>query len=128
MPYEVESHGRVVLVRFTGRVTAAEIESMTTSVAARADFEDQRFHIIDWTQATMPALTEELIWATAGIIGAIATNRRLESVFVPDTAPVREFIEYLQPTLAGLRITFVPTVQEAWNWINGRTTMIRKLH
>ena len=127
MPYEVEAQGRVVLVRCTGQVTAAEIEAMTTALAARADFEDQRFHVFDWSQATLPPLTEELIWATAGIIGAAATNRRLESVFVPDTPQLRAFVEYLQPTLGALKINFMPSAADAWEWIQGRTTTVRTL-
>jgi hypothetical protein len=127
MPYDLEFHGRVVLMRYTGQVTADDIAASTTAVAARADFEDQRFHIVDWSQATMPPLNEELIWATAGLIGAISTNTRLESIAVPDSPPVRAFIEYLRPTLGQIHFTFLPTVEAAWNWIDDRTMTIRKL-
>lgn len=124
MPCRLRFEGRVVLARFDGAVTSAEIADLVNDVASHPQFDEQRFLIVDCRDATLPALDESLLLATAPLIGATLTNRSLALVVVPDSDATRQFAEFCRPTLRHVRLHFAPDVEAAVQWIHAQTTSI----
>ena len=122
MGYEIEWRTWVVYVRFFGLVTARELADAVSEIAADPAFELQRFHVIDYSDATLPPLDRSVFNAMVPVIGATTTNDEIVSILVPDNEQTRAFANFCKPSLQGLRSTkFFRDRDAAENWITEQT-------
>lgn len=121
MPCSLRFEGPLVLFRFSGAVTAAEIADAVNTVAAHPCFDEQRYHIADCRDARMPALDDALLLAMAPVIGATLTNRALTTILVPDSEGTRAFAQHCRPMFRHLRLHFAPDLETAMEWMQEQT-------
>jgi hypothetical protein len=122
MAYEIEFQGRVVYVRLRGSVTVTELARAVTEIAEDPQFDDQRFHVVDYSAAALPTLDHNVFNAIVPVIGATAINSNITAIVVPDNEQTRAFAAFCSPMLAGLRsVRFCQDRAQADSWISEQT-------
>jgi hypothetical protein len=128
MAYEIDWQGRVVYVRLSGVMDVNELARAVNEIAASAEFDGQRFQVVDFGAATLPPLNPLVFRALAPVIGATVTNPCITAIVVPDTAPVRAFTTFCSPVLRGLRsVQFLRDRAQADDWISEQTMTEQRL-
>lgn len=125
MAYDLEIDGRVVLLRFHGPVDASDLMRAVNVIAADPSFDEQRFHVVDCSAATLPSLDDHVLDAMIPVIGATRTNPQIDTIFIPDCDQTRSLAQFCRPVFERLRsISFAPDLGAAQDWINAQTTTV----
>lgn len=122
MAYAIEWRGCVVYVRLSGNVTVDELAQAVFAIAADPAFDDQRFHVVDYSDATLPPLDPAVFDAIVPVVGATSTNPYISVIVIPDDEQTRAFAAFCSPMLRGLRsVQFSRSRLEAENWISAQS-------
>lgn len=118
MAYQIEWQGRVVYTRLSGSVTVSELAGAVTEIAAAPAFDQQRFHVVDYTDATLPPLDTSVFDAIVPVVGATSMNPYISALVVPDNEQTRAFAAFCAPLLKGMRsVRFFRDRAQADAWI-----------
>lgn len=119
MPYQVMWEPRGVYTRYSGNVTGADMLGNIEDVCRNERFEQHRYHILDFSDATDLSATEREMLISCGVlIGAAFVNHQVLVAAVVTRDNVRAALERchalgVSPYVAKM----FPTVAEARKWI-----------
>ena len=119
MPYQVIWEPRGVYTRFSGDVTGADMLGNIEDVCRDARFEQHRYHILDFSDATDFAATEREMLINCGVlVGAAFVNHQVLVAAVVTRENVRAALERLHALGVSPYVAKIfPTVAEARKWI-----------
>ena len=122
MPFEMHWEPQGVHTRFFGTVTAADLLHHVQDVCHSANFDDLRFSIIDFREATDAVSDPELLPVRANLVGAQYTN---PNIFVAAIATDEMAVAHLR-RFASLGVLRKPmqvfaTTEDAEDWIAAQT-------
>ena len=119
MPYQVIWEPRGVYTRFSGDVTGADMLGNIEDVCRDARFEQHRYHILDFSDATDFVATEREMLVNCGVlVGAAFVHHQVLVAAVVTRENVRAALERLHALGVSPYVAKIfPTVAEARKWI-----------
>jgi len=119
MPYQMIWEPRGVYTRFSGDVTGADMLGNIEDVCRDARFEQHRYHILDFSDATDFVATEREMLVNCGVlVGAAFVNHQVLVAAVVTRENVRAALERLHALGVSPYVAKIfPTVAEARKWI-----------
>jgi hypothetical protein len=119
MPYQVTWEPRGVYTRYYGNVTGADMLGNIEDVCRDERFEQHRYHILDFSDATDFSATEREMLINCGVlIGAAFVNHQVLVAAVVTRENVRAALGRLHALGVSPYVAKIfPTVAEARKWI-----------
>jgi len=119
MPYQMIWEPRGVYTRYSGNVTGADMLGNIEDVCRDARFEQHRYHILDFSDATDFVATEREMLVNCGVlVGAAFVNHQVLVAAVVTRENVRAALERLHALgVSPYEAKIFPTVAEARKWI-----------
>jgi hypothetical protein len=119
MPYQMIWEPRGVYTRYSGNVTGADMLGNIEDVCRDARFEQHRYHILDFSDATDFVATEREMLVNCGVlVGAAFVNHQVLVAAVVTRENVRAALERLHALGVSPYVAKIfPTVAEARKWI-----------
>ena len=119
MPYQVNWEPRGVYTRYSGHVTGADMRGNIEDVCRDERFEQHRYHILDFSDATDFIATEKELLVNCGVlVGAAFMNHQVMVAAVVTRDNVRATFDRLHALgVSPFEARIFPTVTEARKWI-----------
>jgi len=119
MPYQVTWEPRGVYTRYSGNVTGADMLGNIEDVCRDERFEQHRYHILDFSEATDFSATEREMLVNCGVlVGAAFVNHQVLVAAVVTRENVRAALDRLHALGVSPYVAKIfPTVAEARKWI-----------
>ena len=119
MPYQVTWEPRGVYTRYSGNVTGADMLGNIEDVCRDERFEQHRYHILDFSEATDFSATEREMLINCGVlVGAAFVNHQVLVAAVVTRENVRAALDRLHALGVSPYVAKIfPTVAEARKWI-----------
>lgn len=119
MPYQVMWEPRGVYTRYSGNVTGADMLGNIEDVCRDERFEQHRYHILDFSEATDFSATEREMLINCGVlVGAAFVNHQVLVAAVVTRENVRAALDRLHALGVSPYVAKIfPTVAEARKWI-----------
>jgi hypothetical protein len=119
VPYQVTWEPRGVYTRYYGHATGADMRGNIEDVCRDERFEQHRYHILDFSEATDFTATEKELLVNSGVlVGAAFVNHQVMIAAVVTRENVRATLDRLHALgVSPYEAKIFSTVAEARKWI-----------
>lgn len=127
MPYHISWPNNTFLARFSGTVSADEIEAVNHAFSGDARMESIRYSMWDFSHAEAIDMTDEAIeYAAAFDKGVAYIRRKLKGALIVSNAQVRAQLEKYLAVADDLLVDWDTRIfddpETAISWLEGRST------
>ena len=119
MPYRITWEPRGVYTRYYGIATGADMRGNIEDVCRDERFQEHRYHILDFSDATEFSATEKEMLVNCGVlVGAAFVNHQVMVAAVVTRENIREALERLHALgVSPYEAKMFATTAEARKWI-----------